>query len=317
MKTKLLMMAATALMLAGCSNDENEVTNSWNGEIRLSSGVTVQTRADTPTPPDTQIANGQEVGVFINEASTENQVIGANLKYNADGQGGLELATTDPEQEKPYYPTSGNMVTIVAYHPYNVSAPLKGPYDFTVAENQSDNKNYYNSDLLYSQSKQYARQPEAHSLSFKHQLSKVFCTLKSGAGKPNIEGAIVSIVYADTKGSFNPADGTFTTLKEQDNKKDITMNSTITPNSYIAIVPPQDFKKDAKFLKVQLSQEAGGGTFYYSIPNETGDKDLILEPGHIYKYEISVNFTGLEVTSSIEGWEGISDGPTPGDAVME
>ena len=62
MKAKLFMtMAAATMILAGCSNDENEVTDNWNGEIRLTSGVTVQTRANSSDVPDKQIANSQTV----------------------------------------------------------------------------------------------------------------------------------------------------------------------------------------------------------------------------------------------------------------
>ena len=58
MKTKLgWTLVTTLLVLAGCSNDENETIDNWNGEIRLVSGVTVQqTRANSVGVPDMQIA---------------------------------------------------------------------------------------------------------------------------------------------------------------------------------------------------------------------------------------------------------------------
>ena len=65
MKAKLFMtMAAATMILAGCNNDENEITDSWNGEIRLTSGVTAQTRANTQA---TQIQEGgkSRKGTFL------------------------------------------------------------------------------------------------------------------------------------------------------------------------------------------------------------------------------------------------------------
>lgn len=60
-------MAATALILAGCSNDENGMDNG-PVELRLTSGVTAQTRAtDTQS---TTISSGEVVSVWVDDAGT-------------------------------------------------------------------------------------------------------------------------------------------------------------------------------------------------------------------------------------------------------
>lgn len=315
-----MTMAAATMILAGCSNDENEGMDNWNGEIRLSSGVTVQQTRATNSVPDTQIANGQEVGVFINEATVTSPTyaIGNNLKYTADGSGGLTLADG---QTAPFYPATGGSVNIWAYQPYNSAASMTGNgFEFTVKTDQNNNsdKDYYDSDLLYSSSSTpYSRQKEAQSLSFKHQLSKVVCILQSGAGSPAITGATVEIISAETKGTFKPADGSFTTATTGGSSSNITMNSSITSGSYIAVIPPQTFAKGAKFLKVTLSEANGGGTFYYTLPSGSSDTDLTLKTGNVYTYTITANLTGLTVTSSISKWEGIETNKKSGDAVME
>lgn len=309
-----MMMVAAALVMAGCNNDENGLTDNWNGEIRLSSGITVQqvTRA-TPTPPDTQIANGQAVGIFISDAITSSEVIATNLKYIADGNGTLTLGTGE---NTPYYPANGNAVEIYAYQPLSTTIGNDGTYEFSVKTNQTYDKdgvgngNYYNSDLLYSESSTYVRQKNAHSLSFTHKLSKIVCTLKPGEGNPSLTGATVDILGAETKGTFKPSDGTFTLLTgDQGTKSAVNMNSTITSDSYIAVIPPQTFTKGTNFLKITV----GTGVFYYSIPNDAG---LTLAASNVYTYEITVNQTDVEVSSTIKEWEGIDANNTTGDAGM-
>lgn len=306
MKSRLCIpMFAALLLLTGCGSDDNKIDNLWHGEIRFASDVITSTAdANTNTPSDTQIAAKQEVGLFINEKATPNTVIGANLKYVADGNGGLTLA--DPTQNTPYYPNTANTdnaVTIIAYQPYNENAAINGgTYEFAVKDNQSKNVDYYNSDLLYSASKEYARQSAAHNLEFKHKLSKIVCTLTAGTGAPDLTGATVEIVKAKTTGKFKPSDGTFEKPSAGGSESNIIMNSTITPGSYIAIIPPQTYVKTYQFLQVTLSGSVGAGEYYYKIPNGSGDRDLELTEGNVYIFEITVNRTGLSVTTSIAGW---------------
>lgn len=299
MKSRLCIpMFAALLLLTGCGSDDNKIDNLWHGEIRFASDVTTSSAStDANTPPDTQIANGQEVGLFINENATPSTVIGANLKYVADGTGGLKLA--DPTQNTPYYPNTGNNVTIIAYQPYNEKATINDDtYEFAVKDNQSKDVDYYNSDLLYSASKEYARQSAAHNLVFAHKLSKVVCTLIAGTGigAPDLTDATVKIVNAKTTGTFKLSDGTFNA--PGGTTSEVIMNSTITPDFYIAVIPPQTFAKDAKFLQVTLSGSAGAGEYFYKIP----DGDLTLTEGNVYTFNITVNRTGLSVTTSIAGW---------------
>lgn len=309
---KHLIFAAALLSLAACNNEDYTPMDDPNTpmEIRLSSGIDVQTRANGV--PDTQIAAGQQVGVFINDAGNSNDVVGANLKYNADGSGGLKLAT-DPAQETPYYPANGNGVKMTAYHPYNAYAALEGDgYAFAVSTDQSDNTHYYASDLLYSASDEYARKKTAHNIAFKHKLSKVECKLTSGSGSPVLTDATVSIVKAKTNITFKPADGTLSDAQPA-TTADIKLNSRIASGSYIGIIPPQTYSKGSQFLKVELSATAGGGTFFYTIPN--GNTDLALAENKVYKYTIQVNRTGLSVTSTIEEWG--PGGESSGEAEMQ
>lgn len=304
MKSRLsIPMFAALLLLTGCGSDDNKIDNLWHGEIRFASDVTTSSAStDANTPPDTQIANGQEVGLFINENATPSTVIGANLKYVADGTGGLTLAA-DPKQETPYYPNTGNNVTIIAYQPYYENAAIdNNTYDFEVQSDQSKDVDYYNSDLLYSASADYARQSAAHNLEFKHKLSKIVCTLTAGTGAPDLTGATVEIVKAKTTGKFKPSDGTFEKPSAGGSESNIIMNSTITPGSYIAIIPPQTYVKTSQFLQVTLSGSVGADEYYYKIPNGSGDRDLELTEGNVYTFEITVNRTGLSVTTSIAGW---------------
>ena len=289
MKAKLFMtMAAAMMILAGCSNDENEITDNWNGEIRLSSGVTVQqTRANSTNVPDTQIAKDEVVKVMVAKQSSDlHGYDGYTLDFTADGNGGLSNPTSM------YYPTSGMGVNIYAYHPADAMV------SFSVQENQSADKDYYKSDLLYSKAQDYARRKEAHSLTFVHKLCKVTYTLKSGTGSPDLTDATVKWMNVAKTIGFDAATGVVATP---------TITATITPHAtYGAVIVPQTVSSGTKLLQVTL---ANGGVLYY-----TPDTEQLFEGGKKYNYDITVNLSGLTVESTITDWTPV--GKT-GDAEME
>lgn len=279
-----MTLATAALILAGCANDENEEINNWNGEIRLSSGVTVQqTRANNANVPDTQIADGETVKVIVTKTDGDTSLYpGYTSTLTADGNGGF---SGDPM----YYPASGLGANIYAYHP--ASAGDGG--DFLVQENQSQDANYFKSDLLYSGKKDYARQKAAHSLTFEHKLCKLEYVLEKGTGTPSLIGATVKWMNVCKNITFMMSDGTLVASSS-------AQNATIIPNAnYGAIIVPQDVPNSTKLLEVTLRD---GGVLYYVTKEQQK-----FESGKRYKYTITVNLTGLEVSSTINDWDPITE----------
>ena len=191
---------------------------------------------------------------------------------------------------------------ISAYHPYD-SRTDADEYDFTVETAQSTAANYFKSDLLYSTTATYARSKDAHNLTFDHKLVKVVCNLTAGAGNPDITNATVEIVTPERAVKFNRTTGTVTTAGTP------VQSGNVTLGQYGAIIAPQTYTIGTKFLKVTL----GSGAFYYTIPKNEANLDLAA--GSVYTFNITVDLTGLTVTSAINEWTPVT--AKDGTAVME
>lgn len=343
MKTKfMMMMAAAAMVLAACSNDENEIVNDGPVELQLSSGVEVQqTRANTQS---TAILNGEKVYAWADEvistsptSSTSEHIKAWNLTA------GNNNALTGTSQ---YFPQSGNSVNIYALHGNSGSTTFtEGTTEFptSFAHNVENNQapgtgssmaNYAKSDLLYARAMGVDRSEASGNvktqvLTFYHMLSKVEVALVSGKGSPDLGNATVTIENTKLKATFTPdkskdiADETNGQLNRagmiavpnvDNDAASITIgNSTSTDfesgttiNYNEAIIVPQTISgTDVQFIKVQLKNNAA---LSYKVSN------LILESGKKYTYNITVNLTGLEVTSTIEDWDAVT--PVNGSAEM-
>lgn len=334
MKTNLMItMAAAVLVLAGCHKDDKEQPDTWIGEIRLASGVTAQlkSRSIETGLQGKQIDASVKVGVFINENTDVDPApttYTQNMEYTANGTGGLSTAS------QPYFPQSGNGVDIYAYAPHaaGYTSGATGAMSFTVQTNQSTKDAYLASDLIWGQpmkeaagggyetANPVARTSSVIRLSFKHMLSKIVVQLKPGNGlAPNdFQSATLSILNVLPTMTVTMNSGLLGTASG--NKTDITAATYATVAAPAdltasAIVVPQTIAKGERFLKVHL---ATGGDLYYTLPKEVSDKDLVLESGKIYKYEIQVDLTSLTVNTTVDDWELIGDGsPVTGNAVME
>lgn len=305
MDTRIILIAAGALVMAACSSNDPEVQGNA-GEIHLYTEVSAPTRAaENPVAlQDEQFAENTDISVMVTDKGNLNSTTLATyspMTYRADGAGGLTPVTTQ------YYPASGNSVEVCAYH------PAGAPVAFTVAADQQALGDYRASDLMWAQLESINKDTDAEHrvLMFHHLCSKIVIRLVKGNGVTDAEMAAATITLEGGEGDpnrlimggrFNSNDGTL------DPDLNVTGNITIATYAgtatYAAVVIPQDM--GGKKITVAL----GGGTQSYTFPAIPAN---IFEPGMKYAYTVTVNKAELVVTATIEDWttpDGWVD-PTP------
>lgn len=333
MKVRLFMSMAAAMILAGCSNDENVVDNG-PVELRLTSGITVQqTRAFTPTQ-STTLESNHSVAVWVNDAGNKAELYKANL-FLSVSNGGLVGG------DVMYFPQTGNNVNIYAIHGYSTpdisegtAFPTEG-VEYSIYKRQTvnmeSNSGYTKSDLLYACEKNVARHgnPTTKKLSFYHMLSKLEVAIKIDKGSPELaESDAVTLGSVTLNGKFTPSASA--TMSDQAARAAM-LGAANTPQSgnitlgqqtcadftaenvfyNEAIIVPQDMI--GKVLTFKLKS---GGELKYTIPafDET-PSHAVFESGKKYIYHITLNLTGLTVTSTIEPW--VDEVAKEGEATME
>ena len=322
MKKKYLIFAAAALTLAACSNDDENL-NGGPVELRLSSSLEVQTRAYQVQ--DEQLARGETVYVWADEQDGETDYIKA-WELTAAGNGSFQEPAT-----KQYFPQSGKGLSLYAIHgDFGASAFTENATPFpttslthTVSDNQSIDANVAKSDLLYAVAPNVSRNgnPTVVPLTFRHLLAKVEVALKPGDGLSveDIKDAVVTIENTRLKTDFTPDKTSATaddmiSLTETDNEaKSITISTAVSSDATAwseAIIAPQTLEANTQFIKVHLFD---GGDLYYTL-----DESRTFASGNKYAYKITVNLTGLQVSSNIEPWgeDVIFSGDEDGQATM-
>lgn len=310
MKTKVFMtMAALALMAAGCNN-EDEMDN-WNGEIRLTSGIEVQTRATHKL--DESLKNGETVHVWVDDAQTPTITVTTEKLYEnnlltAGNDGALNGTSM-------YFPQTGNKVNIYALHTNATWTGNTFPgseLTHTVETNQKSSttttgKGYQGSDLVFAESTEVARTSDAVELNFSHLLSKIEVVLVQGAGSPSINK--VEILNTKLGAKFTPSKTqtpSVTASGDITDKNPIEIDTDLTlaidaagadENKKVlneAIIVPQTLTANTEFIRITTRE---GGVLTYSLSEK---KEFA--PATKYRYTITANLTELKVTSSISPW---------------
>ena len=195
---KYILIAATALTFAACTNEEMNTVP--DGKVALQVNATIQgaqTRAS-----GTEWAEGDEIGISIMGNSVTTY---SNVCYEWNGSS----FTTSPNNAI-YFETS-EMVTFHAYYPY------KGSADYTGVSTAADNQTTANQpkiDFLYasgataSKDKPTVNFTEDHA--FTHCMSQITLTFIEGDGM-DLDGSwSYTLGGLKLQGTFSPQTGNAT-----------------------------------------------------------------------------------------------------------
>ena len=289
-KRTYLFLAAAALALASCSNDNDFADRPGDGRVAVnfSGGITL-TRA---TGDAWDLNDG--IGIYMVENGTQNVVDNAaNRRYvTAAGDGRFSPASED---QTIYFPLdANNKVDFIAYYPQDA---LTGN---TYAVDVTDQSDPAAIDLLWSNNAtakdKTVQQPV--DLEFYHRLSRVEVELKAGAGVSEAElaGTTVTLSNQPVKADFDVLQNTMATAADV---AEITLLTGTNGLSSSAIILPQE--------------GINGRMLHFSFPDGTEKSWQVegtrtFEQGKKTIFRITVNripvgSTEVEVTATIKPWE--------------
>ena len=304
------VLTASALLVVSCDDGNTNIRTEEGSrvELRLSSSVNMQSRADF-TGADKQISDGEDIFVYVDETGVRS--LYEKVALTADGNGGLTGSA------KMYFPESRNNADIYAIHTNAVWSGNSYPANtitHTVAGDQRTLAGYAASDLLYSRETNVARTSAVVGLTFYHLLSKIQVAVMPGKGltAADIKGITIGGVLPDAILSLNketaPSAVPVTAAGSASSVTtgaDVSVNFS-TPRYNDAIIVPQTVAANTAFITVNLTT----GYLVYRLPEET-----TFESGKKYRYQITANLAELVLTSSIVDWTPIN--PVAGSAILE
>lgn len=293
-----ILLAATALTLAACTNDETATLDSPVAlKVNASIG-TVDTRA-----AGTQWADNDQIGISTVDGTATSY---ANVCYEWDGS-----SFTTPADNAIFF-QSPETVTFHAYYPFTgtpgmASAPLTGvSTDATnqTAENQPLIDFLYASGATASKDKPTVSFTGEHA--FTHRMSQITLTFIEGSDMDF--GGSFSYTLGDLKlqGTFSPQTG-IATADDDAAAAPLTINLSevqTTSGSYIApslILFPQEV------TSIPITVTVGGQDYKATL----NVKDGKLQSGNNYTWEITVSKTDISVgKAEIKNWETVDNGGT-------
>lgn len=295
MKTNYLFIGMAALMMAACSNNENEPqVNDQRVAASFAGGITL-TRATT----DAWEAN-DAIGIYMLEHGTKTVTNGAaNREYvTTAGDGKFTPAAVE---QTIYFPLNADeKVDFIAYYPQTDLT------DDIYKVDVSDQKNPADIDLLRSDNAtKKDKSTNTVDLKFFHRLSRVEVELTAGEGVSDAELAGMSITLdkQPVKADFNVLQNTLTAGQDL---ATLTLNTAADGKTASAIILPQE-GASGRSLKLILT----GGT----VLTWTVEADRTFEQGKKTIFAITLKRTPVgtevEVNATIQPWD--TQGTVSGD----
>ena len=251
MKTRFFALAALALLLGACTQDEAGFLPEGAEGTSIVFTATGLNPAATATVGTRAPADGNWTGVQSVAVLMDGTVKAYDVTPSTADPTSATLTSTDP-----YYWTNHNDITVTAWWPYTAGETT--PPAVKVKANQSAQKDFEGSDLIVAdgQTVTYG----SPTLRFTHRTARVTIVLTD-----NTEGlASVRLTGLSTEGD-NPAE-----IIPYDKGS----------NTYTAIVAPQSVAAGTAFITCTFTN---GKTFVYKMKNATD-----WQAGGEYTYTVSL-----------------------------
>ena len=251
MKTRFFALAALALLLGACTQDEAGFLLEGAEGTPIVFTATGLNPAATATAGTRAPADGNWTGVQSVAVMMDGMVKTYNVTPSTADPTSATLTSTDP-----YYWTNHNDITVTAWWPYTAGETT--PPAVKVKANQSARKDFEGSDLIVAdgQTVTYG----SPTLRFTHRTARV---------------TIVLTDYTEGLASVQ-----LTGLSTEGDNPDIIVPYDKGSNTYTAIVAPQSVAAGTTFI---TSTFTNGKTFVYKMKNATD-----WQAGGEYTYTVSL-----------------------------
>ncbi|HBG41152.1 MAG TPA: hypothetical protein DDW85_07030 [Porphyromonadaceae bacterium] len=287
----------TVLAVACTSEDFQSPTNNDEDAVIISAGVNMgtMTSKSTTRAADAAWEANDHIGITMLSTAAIPTVVNEykNRDYVTEGTGSF---TSNPENNKMYYPTDGSDVTFKAYYPYKglgayPTYPVNVSGQSDIAGLDLMTAVHKNADESTANSKD---KKEAH-LVFYHRLAMAIVNVKTDTGSPiDLTGAKLAVKGLKTTGNYDLITDTWL---NKENVQDINIPLGAN-NTGRAILLPREAGEGVTF---EVTTKNGG------VYTAALDKDLELKSGSKYTFNLTLKTTPALITASIKDW---TDGAT-------
>lgn len=295
---KYILLAAAAISLAACNNDDNILDEPVAAQISATIGESGVSRAT-----DSKWTPGDAIGITMSSRYV-------NIKHvTQDGDGNFTADNTL------YFKNKREPVDLAAYYPFRGTEGTTPIIEASTRTADQTSTRQPTFDFLYASLTGVTGSDPNVNFEFSHQMCKLTLIFKNGN-----DGTDVSKISSYTlgglilDGSFNTASG-ISSVKNGAEPEDLSIDlslSDVTVTSGEALPPLIVFPQTVEKLTLKISDSEG-----QDYACELKFKDNKLLPGNNYQWTITVKKTALTVgTPLINDWN-IPDEALESDANSE
>lgn len=284
---KIFLIAAAAIALASCSNDDSFVDQPIAAQISATISKTASSRAS-----DADWAVGDEIGISMSGRY-------ANIKYTRTDEGKFTGTTL-------YFKNKQDKVTLTAYYPFTgTEDTTPGTVTArTVADNQTSTAQPA-IDFLFAKTQDVTGSDPKVNFEFFHKMSQITLIFKNGSGAnvSNITSYTIEGLVLD--GTFNPADGTCVASAVAPSQLTINPTAVTSGEKLPSLL---FFPQSATSVKLKIT-DSDNQDYSCDLTFQNGR----LDSGNNYQFTVTVNKTALVVEShDITDWH-----TTPADVTAD